>query len=194
MEASLDLFSAVGLSAGGIIPNSNFNYPGPTWHGYIHDTSDAVLLVEACLKGIVPQCTRRPRPEERWMIRSGAVFVYEERMSGIKRWTDGLKWTPSRAISEFLMYHELGRPFGTSTNGSNLYKKTTRVKCGADSYRLVAYFDSALATADGQSLMRPIHDISLANMKPRPGLRVMRGQPGKQDGKHETMQDNANVQ
>jgi hypothetical protein len=33
--------------------------------------------------------------------------VFDETESGIKRWTDGRLWSPSRIIKDFLVYHEL---------------------------------------------------------------------------------------
>ncbi|KAG0194213.1 hypothetical protein DFQ28_000932 [Apophysomyces sp. BC1034] len=43
------------------------------------------------------------------MIQSGSVFVFDERESGIKRWTDGLVWSPSRILGNFLIYRELDK-------------------------------------------------------------------------------------
>ena len=40
------------------------------------------------------------------MVQSGAVFVFDEHESGIKRWTDGLVWSPSRILGNFLVSHE----------------------------------------------------------------------------------------
>jgi hypothetical protein len=34
-------------------------------------------------------------------------YVFDETESGIKRWTDGRLWSPSRIIKDFLVYHEL---------------------------------------------------------------------------------------
>ncbi|OJD32479.1 gti1 pac2 family protein [Diplodia corticola] len=151
---------------------TQISYPGPTWHGFIHDSLDALWIVEACLNGTIPQCTRRPRPEERGIIRGGAVFVYEERTSGIKRWTDGLSWTPSRAIGDFLVYRELGSPYShTPKDGSNLYKKTIGISYGADLFRVVAYFNCVPTPAEQ---LRPIHDPNL-NTHPRLELSVKRG-------------------
>ncbi|KAG8798849.1 hypothetical protein FRC17_007300, partial [Serendipita sp. 399] len=73
--------------------------------------------------------TRRLDTKEREEVTSGAVFVWEERsttsvngsplkpgeadlsgtpgvVSGIERWTDGLKWGPSRVRDDFLFYQE----------------------------------------------------------------------------------------
>ncbi|KAJ3479370.1 hypothetical protein NLJ89_g12331 [Agrocybe chaxingu] len=40
------------------------------------------------------------------MITSGSVFVFDEDESGIKRWTDGFYWSPSRILGNFLLYRE----------------------------------------------------------------------------------------
>lgn len=66
-------------------------------------THDALLIFEAVRRGIMPKITRRLREDERKLIRSGTVFVFDERESGIKRWTDGLLWSPSRILWNFLV-------------------------------------------------------------------------------------------
>ncbi|KAL6864354.1 Gti1/Pac2 family domain-containing protein [Trichoderma novae-zelandiae] len=84
----------------------------PTFRGFIHDTTDALLLFSACLDGIISHVPRRPHDRERQeLIVSGSVFIYEEHASGIKRWTDGISWSPSRILDNFLIYRELQRPF-----------------------------------------------------------------------------------
>ncbi|ETN44080.1 uncharacterized protein HMPREF1541_10945 [Cyphellophora europaea CBS 101466] len=40
-------------------------------------------------------------------VRSGHVFVFEEHESGIKQWTDGIHWSPSRVLDSFIVYREL---------------------------------------------------------------------------------------
>ncbi|KAM3071912.1 Global transcription regulator sge1 [Clarireedia jacksonii] len=84
----------------------------PTFHGHISSTHDALLLFEACLTGHLNHVARRPHDRERSsLIKSGNVFIYEEHSSGIKRWTDGVPWSPSRILGNFLVYRELERPF-----------------------------------------------------------------------------------
>ena len=84
----------------------------PTWTGHVNNTRDALLLFEACLNGSLHHVPRRPHDRERTMlIKSGSVFVYEENASGIKRWTDGVPWSPSRILGNFLVYRELVKPF-----------------------------------------------------------------------------------
>ena len=83
-----------------------------TWFGHVANTRDALILFEACLNGNLQHVPRRPHDRERsTLIRSGSVFIYEENASGIKRWTDGVPWSPSRILGNFLVYRELLKPF-----------------------------------------------------------------------------------
>jgi hypothetical protein len=94
-------------------PQSSAGAPlQPTFHGFIASTMDALVLFEACLTGHMAHVPRRPHDRERTaLIRSGHVFIYEEHSSGIKRWTDGVPWSPSRILGNFLLYRELDKPF-----------------------------------------------------------------------------------
>ncbi|KAJ5107678.1 hypothetical protein N7456_004353 [Penicillium angulare] len=84
----------------------------PTFTGYVATTQDALILFEACLTGVLHHVPRRPHDRERsHLVRSGSVFIYEENSSGIKRWTDGVTWSPSRILGNFLVYRELDKPF-----------------------------------------------------------------------------------
>ncbi|KAK6858999.1 hypothetical protein PG995_004852 [Apiospora arundinis] len=84
----------------------------PTFVGYISSTMDALILFEACLTGHTSHVPRLPHDLERAnLIRSGNVFIYEEHSSGIKRWTDGDPWSPSRVLGNFLLYRELDERF-----------------------------------------------------------------------------------
>ncbi|KIY69984.1 hypothetical protein CYLTODRAFT_348486 [Cylindrobasidium torrendii FP15055 ss-10] len=78
--------------------------PSPeAFHGYVDTTLQALHLVYAAHKGIIPRITRRlNETERRTMIRSGATFVFSVDESGIKRWTDGMVWSPSRIVGNFL--------------------------------------------------------------------------------------------
>ncbi|KAI0281877.1 Gti1/Pac2 family-domain-containing protein [Russula brevipes] len=72
--------------------------------GYVETTTDALRLLVAARQGIIPRITRPLNDSERRsMIRSGAVFVFYVEESGIKRWTEGLSWSPSRIVGNFLV-------------------------------------------------------------------------------------------
>ncbi|KAL1920338.1 uncharacterized protein VTP21DRAFT_1484 [Calcarisporiella thermophila] len=83
-----------------------------TYHGFVETTQDTLLIFEACRRGLLPRVCRRLHEKERRLIRSGTVFVFDERESGIKRWTDGLVWSPSRILGNFLLYRELDKRNG----------------------------------------------------------------------------------
>ena len=84
----------------------------PTFHGFVHNSMDGLILFEACLSGKLHHVPRRPHDRERSsLIKSGSIFIYEENASGIKRWTDGVAWSPSRILGNFLIYRELEKPF-----------------------------------------------------------------------------------
>lgn len=79
------------------------------FHGFVETTFDALLIFEGCRQGLLPMITRRLQEyEKRALVGSGAVFVFDEE-TGIKRWTDGLAWSPSRTLGNFLVYRELDR-------------------------------------------------------------------------------------
>ncbi|KAI8649802.1 hypothetical protein NCS55_01443100 [Fusarium keratoplasticum] len=78
-----------------------------TFNGYIHTTYDDLIVFEACMSGNLSYALRRPEEEERLkLIRSGNVFVYEAK-PGMKRWMDGVSWSPSRVLDNFLVYREV---------------------------------------------------------------------------------------
>jgi hypothetical protein len=74
------------------------------FYGWIDTTWDALLILEAARRGIVPRVTRRFHDiEKRNMIRSGAVIVFTEEESGIKRFTDPYIWSASRMLGNFMV-------------------------------------------------------------------------------------------
>ncbi|KAK6210215.1 Gti1/Pac2 family protein [Colletotrichum tabaci] len=110
---------------------ANSNVPlNPTFFGHVASTLDALVLFEACLSSALHHVPRRPHDRERQdLIKSGNVFIYEEHSSGIKRWTDGVAWSPSRILGNFLIYRELDRPFppGEKKRAMKRNKKPTGV-------------------------------------------------------------------
>ncbi|KAI2627844.1 Gti1/Pac2 family-domain-containing protein [Hypoxylon sp. NC1633] len=89
-----------------------------TYHGYVRTPADAIKLFEACRLGLLPRVQRRLSEKERQSIRSGSVFVWDEREAGMRRWTDGKSWSASRVSGSFLTYREMegkrGTTFGTT--------------------------------------------------------------------------------
>ncbi|THV04145.1 hypothetical protein K435DRAFT_906562 [Dendrothele bispora CBS 962.96] len=78
------------------------------FHGYVETTVQALRLIYAAHQSLIPRTTRRLNDlERRSLIKSGAVFIFGVEESGIKRWTDGLLWSPSRIAGNFLVYKEV---------------------------------------------------------------------------------------
>ncbi|KAH7322759.1 Gti1/Pac2 family-domain-containing protein [Stachybotrys elegans] len=94
-----------------------------TYHGYVRTPADAIKLFEACRLGLLPRVQRRLSEKERQSIRSGSVFVWDEREAGMRRWTDGKSWSASRVSGSFLTYREMegkrGGGFGPGKRSSN---------------------------------------------------------------------------
>ena len=97
-----------------------------TYNGLVRTPTDAIILFEACRLGILPRVQRRLSEKERQSIRSGSVFVWDEREAGMRRWTDGKSWSASRVSGSFLTYREMeGKRGGNSyVNPANRGTKT----------------------------------------------------------------------
>ncbi|KAJ4292969.1 Gluconate transport-inducing protein [Collariella sp. IMI 366227] len=78
-----------------------------TYYGQVRQPADAIKLFEACRLGLLPRVQRRLSEKERQQIRSGSVFVWDEREAGMRRWTDGKSWSASRVSGSFLTYREM---------------------------------------------------------------------------------------
>jgi hypothetical protein len=80
-----------------------------SFYGYVNTPADAGLLI-FCSKDtserVVP-VRRRLIAEERAQICSGSVFVFCEQDSGMRRWTDGMRWSKSRVEGQFLVYRRI---------------------------------------------------------------------------------------
>ena len=73
-----------------------------TYTGYVATTNDALILFEACLSGRLYHVRRRPHGRERnSLICSGYVFIYEENISGIKRWDRWSDMEPKSSLTQF---------------------------------------------------------------------------------------------
>jgi hypothetical protein len=85
--------------------DSSTLYPdAQPYFGVVENTVQALRLVQAAWLGIVPRIIRRLNDAERKeKIVSGAVFIFGVEESGMKRWTDGRLWSPSRIDGNFLV-------------------------------------------------------------------------------------------
>ncbi|CAO3633435.1 unnamed protein product [Cunninghamella blakesleeana] len=78
-----------------------------TFIGHIKTPQDALIVFEACRRGILNRVKRRLSNKERMSIKSGSIFAFDESEAGMRRWTDGRTWSPSRVLGSFLTYREL---------------------------------------------------------------------------------------
>lgn len=90
-------------------------------------------LIEAAANGSIPTVKRRLSFKEKECIKPGVVYVYGERESGIRRWTDKNEWTPSRVSGQFLTYRSLTE---------DLVKKTYSKMHLNEIFHVVAYTNS----------------------------------------------------
>ena len=134
----------------------------PTFFGYIESTMDSLLLFEAALAGRLAHVARRPHDRERSdLIKSGNVFVYEEFSSGIKRWTDGVSWSPSRILDNFLLYRELDQPFAPGEKKRAMKRKKPSAgisKPGAGSQLALGGYSSPTARSRERTLVGSLID------------------------------------
>lgn len=118
-----------------------------TYNGHVRTPADAILLFEACRLGLLPRVQRRLSEKERQSIKSGSVFVWDEREAGMRRWTDGKSWSASRVSGSFLTYREMegkrgGNNFGPPLAAVSRAGKTPDSTRGSDS-------DLDMAAEDG---------------------------------------------
>ncbi|KAJ1672902.1 Gluconate transport-inducing protein, partial [Spiromyces aspiralis] len=148
-----------------------------TYYGLIETSEDAIILFEACRLGIRRRVQRRLTDTERMSIRSGSVFVWDEDESGMRRWTDGRSWSPSRVQGCFLTYCEWeGRrratirrpnlevtllPFGDAATGPPAYvprysqparQSTCQIQQGCAKENGILKKALSLTTTDGRKL------------------------------------------
>lgn len=87
------------------------------------------------------------------MITSGSVFVFDEDESGIKRWTDGFFWSPSRILGNFLLYRE------TEKRGAGHRSTRAERDPTAESGESGQYNGDGIKS-EGQTLSRPKSESS----------------------------------
>ncbi|KAF9305301.1 hypothetical protein BGZ74_010735 [Mortierella antarctica] len=92
-----------------------------TYFGLIKTPHDALIIFEACHVGIISRVHRRLSDIERQSVRSGSVYCFDEREAGMRRWTDGKSWSPSRVTGSFLTYREL-EDTSAAAGSKNVYR------------------------------------------------------------------------
>jgi len=144
----------------------------------VRTTADALIIFHAVRHDMLPIVRRRLDAEERRNIRSGDVFVWEERGNaeasglGIERWTDSIRWGPSRTRDEFLFYHERQSRDAITDESSDmpyrrpLIKQTYSVYLESSTGRRPKWHLIAYYTQDTLDQLRTIDDhLELATLQ-----------------------------
>jgi hypothetical protein len=166
-----------------------------TYRGNVRTPADAIKLFEACRRGLLPRVQRRLSEKERLSIRSGSVFVWDEREAGMRRWTDGKSWSASRVSGSFLTYREMegrrgGGSFVSAPRRPSAKTDDDEADDGPDGYRykpgglmkqsfsittsagqhlhLISYH--ARPSPSGPDLLLPTADPALRHVTPPKGL------------------------
>jgi hypothetical protein len=112
----------------------------PTYIGFIETVDDAAIISNACLCGHLNSITQRYNYEER-PVEPGDCFVFIDKKSTVKRWTDGRMWSASRYLGNFLVYRELeGNKQLSRVKENGLLKKTISVELRGWKCHVVCYF------------------------------------------------------
>ncbi|KAJ3318619.1 hypothetical protein HDV06_007144 [Boothiomyces sp. JEL0866] len=131
----------------------------PTIIGTIQTVHDIILVLEGVYRNVLPLITKRI---EKALVDSGHVYVYKSN-SGIIRWTDGLKWSPSRISSIYLIYKH---------QESNLRKKTVSISYKQIKWHIVIYFDDKLFQAPSDLFQFPVEEYSICPVIKKPLKKV----------------------
>ncbi|TPX36946.1 hypothetical protein SmJEL517_g00975 [Synchytrium microbalum] len=131
---------------------------------------DAILVLEACRLGILPRVTKRLAKRQRIYVVPGSVFVWTEEPTGIRRWTEGKHWAPSRVYGHFLVYRQLEESRTKPSSSSNLsvldgglIKQTISVADRhGNRHHIVSYYTNDL---ESTSLPSPSSVPELASIK-----------------------------
>lgn len=132
--------------------------------GYINNYEEAMLIMHASRLGCFELTRERLSSDERDKIESGDIFCFIENENGLKRWTDGRIWSPSKICGEFLVYQEVPRHLSKNSikkrktdetkdqirlglskkeetvDRTTMHKKTICIKFENCNYHIIAYY------------------------------------------------------
>ncbi|KAJ3222569.1 hypothetical protein HDU81_009804 [Chytriomyces hyalinus] len=78
-----------------------------TYFGFIATLEDALLIIEGTINGCLPHFSGTASELNHIPVRSGTVIVVAESSANVRRWKDGIPWSPSRAFGPFLLYRQI---------------------------------------------------------------------------------------
>lgn len=113
----------------------------PTAFGLLTNQADARVLLTACLLG---KLWHMPRPiakgERESLVKSGAIFVWENLSSGITFWDDGLDWTNEDDEDNLeSVCREVDSVNPKTPKEGGLIRKTTKLRYQGTWHNIVAY-------------------------------------------------------
>ncbi|KAJ3243798.1 hypothetical protein HDU78_011783 [Chytriomyces hyalinus] len=118
-----------------------------TFYGFIKDAMDALLVIEACLMGLLNLFKSGSDASGQLAIRSGTVIVFAESSTQMKRWRDGERWSPSRAHGPFLLYREV-----------ESVRTTTDARDAATAFAVIPGLDPSFSTKTLKPCTRWVQD------------------------------------
>lgn len=133
-----------------------------SYYGYIATPLDAALIIAAAFQksNLVAPVSCRLDEHERNKIRSGSVFTFSENESGMKRWTDGIRWTKSRVEGQFLTYRRLSdsaeSPSSSDSSGNSKSGPVRRLAHGHQKFSPL----TCDPNIDQSGLTRPYSPVS----------------------------------
>ncbi|KAI8821213.1 Gti1/Pac2 family-domain-containing protein [Chytriomyces cf. hyalinus JEL632] len=78
-----------------------------SFFGFIENPMDALLVIEGCIRSNLRLFTGSAADMARTPIQSGTVIVIPANCAFVKRWRDGIHWSPSRSFGPFLLYRQV---------------------------------------------------------------------------------------
>ena len=144
----------------------------PTFVGHVANLEDALLVVEACLSGVMYHIYRFPRQDElQSLVGSGNTFVYAEIPTGKGDWDHGKTWMVLRREDGILVQRER---YGSD----GLFKKSASFIVQEIRHNFVSYYkveDTVRQSfKDGnvlnEAMKRPSQDSRLEGISLRPEL------------------------
>ncbi|KAG9050565.1 hypothetical protein FS837_004422 [Tulasnella sp. UAMH 9824] len=107
-------------------PNPDPGRGKPILRGYLDSLSDALIVIEvgslAAMRGLIGRVVTKPNDTQKELYtQSGNIIVFEESEVGIRRWTDPLSWSETRACPPYFIYRET-----TSDIRSTPYDRSSR--------------------------------------------------------------------
>ncbi|CAK9441597.1 uncharacterized protein LODBEIA_P54650 [Lodderomyces beijingensis] len=136
-----------------------------SYHGRIKTTQDALLLLEACRQHLIPTINRRLTSFERSKyILPNTIFIWNESTCGMKRWTDGKIWSPSKVHNgNFLIYKELNK-FNQKLEENGLIKQSFSLTTKDEQkYHIISYYLNPIFSKAGNSSGTTVENVNMVD-------------------------------